>query len=68
MRAFALVAALLALAQPAAAYFDPFICVVNAARAAHGVGPVGWSRDLQGVARWVASDMERTGLVSHFGS
>lgn len=65
---FFALAALLLSATQVSAYTDPFICLVNQARAAAGVGPVGWSAALQGVARQVAADMDRTKIVSHFGS
>jgi uncharacterized protein YkwD len=54
-------------ALPALAYTDPFICMVNAARAANGSPPLGFSPNLQNVAKWVAEDMYVHDYVGHFG-
>ncbi|KAI9013644.1 hypothetical protein DFJ74DRAFT_682780 [Hyaloraphidium curvatum] len=55
-------------ATSAAAQADPMICLVNAARQSAGVAPLGISQGLQNAAWRQASDMARTGQVSHFGS
>lgn len=49
------------------AYTDPFICMVNQARAAAGVGPVGFSAGLQQAAKRMASDMYTHNFVNHYG-
>ncbi|KAI9015935.1 hypothetical protein DFJ74DRAFT_730865 [Hyaloraphidium curvatum] len=60
--------ALLALAAPAFAYTDPFICLVNIERASRGLAPVGFWAPLQGVARSQADGMRWMGRVTHDGS
>ncbi|KAI9016689.1 hypothetical protein DFJ74DRAFT_757670 [Hyaloraphidium curvatum] len=67
-RALLLAASLAFLAAPALAYHDPFICLVNDARAKAGVAPLGFAPGLQEVAQRVAWDLYNTRTVSHFGS
>ena len=66
--ALALSGLALCAAAPAFAYTDPFICLINQARADSGLAPVGFSRVLQGVAKKQAGDMAAMNQVTHIGA